>query len=99
MTAYYTGMIYLTCFAMGIMALIVHSSDWLDREKQRQFQVIFATVAAAAGAEWLTVFLDGAAARGCAGCTWGEGAGADHRPLCGGGGFSGRWTRRKGPGS
>ena len=59
MTAYYTGMIYLTCFAMGIMALIVHSSDWLDREKQRQFQVIFATVAAAAGAEWLTVFLDG----------------------------------------
>ena len=51
MTAYYTGMIYLTCFAMGIMALIVHSSDWLDREKQRQFQVIFATVAAAAGAE------------------------------------------------
>ena len=37
MTAYYTGMIYLTCFAMGIMALIVHSSDWLDREKQRQF--------------------------------------------------------------
>ena len=31
MTAYYTGMIYLTCFAMGIMALIVHSSDWLDR--------------------------------------------------------------------
>ena len=59
MTAYYTGMIYLTCFAMGIMALIVRSSDWLDREKQRQFQVIFATVAAAAGAEWLTVFLDG----------------------------------------
>ena len=57
MTAYYTGMIYLTCFAMGIMALIVHSSDWLDREKQRQFQVIFATVAAAAGAEWLTGFL------------------------------------------
>lgn len=70
MTAYYTGMIYLTCFAMGIMALIVHSSDWLDREKQRQFQVIFATVAAAAGAEWLTVFLDGSG-RGCAGCTWG----------------------------
>ena len=33
MTAYYTGMIYLTCFAMGIMALIVHSSDWLDREQ------------------------------------------------------------------
>ena len=59
MTAYYTGMIYLTCFAMGIMARIVHSSDWLDREKQRQFQVIFSTVAAAAGAEWLTVFLDG----------------------------------------
>ena len=59
MTAYYTGMIYLTCFAMGIMALIVQSSDWLDREKQRQFQVIFATVVAAAGAEWLTVLLDG----------------------------------------
>ena len=59
MTAYYSAMIYLTCFAMGIMALIVQSSDWLDREKQRQFQVIFATVAAAAGAEWLTVFLDG----------------------------------------
>ena len=59
MTAYYSAMIYLTCFAMGIMALIVHSSDWLDREKQRQFQMTFATVAAAAGAEWLTVFLDG----------------------------------------
>lgn len=59
MTAYYSAMIYLTCFAMGIMALIVQSSDWLDREKQRQFQVIFATVVAAAGAEWLTVFLDG----------------------------------------
>ena len=55
MTAYYTGMIYLTCFAMGIMALIVHSSDWLDREKQRQFQVIFATVAAAAGADGLMI--------------------------------------------
>ena len=27
MTAYYSAMIYLTCFAMGIMALIVQSSD------------------------------------------------------------------------
>lgn len=70
MTAYYTGMIYLTCFAMGIMALIVHSSDWLDREKQRQFQVIFATVAAAAGRSGSPSFWT-AAARGCAGCTWG----------------------------
>ena len=57
MTAYYTGMIYLTCFAMGIMALIVHSSDWLDREEQRQFQVIFATVAAAAGGNIMALIL------------------------------------------
>lgn len=59
MTANYSEMIYLTCFAMVIMCRVVWGSDWLDREKQRQFLVTFVIVAVSAWAEWLTVFLDG----------------------------------------
>lgn len=56
----YTVTIYMTLFALIIMFMIVWNNDLLENKKKLQFFGIFGTIIAAAIAEWLGVYLEGA---------------------------------------
>ena len=62
MTGYYTAVIFITVFSMLAMVIAAYSNSFLERERKRGFIAVFCCIALVAGAEWLGIRLDGAAA-------------------------------------
>lgn len=56
----YTATIYLTIFALIIMILIVRSNDLLEKDIQNGFVLTFSVIIAAAFAEWMSNWINGA---------------------------------------
>jgi diguanylate cyclase (GGDEF)-like protein len=61
MMVYYSAVIAITLVSMLIMVVAAYSNSFLSRECQRGFVATFLCIILVAGAEWLGVYLDGAA--------------------------------------
>lgn len=60
MTAYYTTIIALSLFSLGILCILVQENGRIRAERKRLYYLTFLLIAAAAVAEWVGVMLSGA---------------------------------------
>lgn len=58
---YYTAIVFITAFSLGIMILGVQGNRFIPLVRKRGFQVLFALLILANLAEWLATYLNGAA--------------------------------------